>query len=167
MTGPIRVVDAEASHLDAIGAIYEQAVLHGAATFDLEAPDASSWERTLAGCDPATGRFLIVALGDGAVLGYAKTGQFRDKGAYASTAETSVYVAEDARGRGVGSALYAALIDRAEASPLHRLVAGLTQPNEASMALHVAFGFTVVGTFTEVGFKFDREWDVTWLERAV
>jgi phosphinothricin acetyltransferase len=166
--GPIRVVDAAASHLEAIAAIYGEAVEHTAATFDLEVPGRSYWEHVLGACDEAGGRFLLVALAeDDTVLGYAKTGQFRDKGAYATTAETSVYVAEAARTRGVGSLLYSALIERAEASPLHRLVAGLTMPNEASVALHAAHGFRPVGTFSEVGIKFGRPWDVTWFERAV
>src|SRR4029077_1822230 len=99
--------------------------------------------------------------------GYAKSGRFRDKPAYDSTCEVSVYVAESARGRGVGGALYGALLDRLDASRLRLAVGGVAEPNPASTRLHLASGFTPVGTFVGVGTKFGRQWDVTWYQRAL
>jgi phosphinothricin acetyltransferase len=77
-------------------------------------------------------------------------------------------VDEAAQGRGVGHALYAALLERLEADDRRRLaVAGIALPNAASERLHLAHGFTPVGTFHSVGVKFGREWDVRWYERRL
>ena len=165
---PVAVVDAERRHLGAVQAIYAWEIEHSAITFDLEDLGLAGWEQALAGLDASLGHaFLVAEDEDGTVLGYAKTGRWRDKGAYATTAETSVYVDRDARGRGVGSLLYTELIARAERSPLRRLVGGMTEPNDASRALHLAHGFELVGTFDGVGVKFGQAWDVTWFQRAV
>jgi phosphinothricin acetyltransferase len=164
----IRVVDAEPGHLEAVRAIYAHEVEHGAITFDLDVPSLERWQGQLAGLDRSRGHEFLVAVDEREeVLGYAKSGPWRDKGAYATTAETSIYVHREARGRGVGSALYTELVARAERGPLRRLVGGMTEPNAASAALHLAHGFTPVGTFHAVGTKFGRAWDVTWFERAV
>jgi phosphinothricin acetyltransferase len=108
--------------------------------------------------------------GDGSVdvLGFAKSGTYKDRGAYDTTVETSVYVGESGRGRGVGGALYDELLARLEACPAVRLaVAGVAEPNDVSARLHVGRGFTRVGTFTGIGTKFGRSWDVTWYERPL
>jgi phosphinothricin acetyltransferase len=110
----------------------------------------------------------LVALGSGdAVLGYAKSGMYKERPAYDTTCETSVYVAASGRGAGVGGALYDALLARLAASPLRLAVAGVAEPNEASTRLHLSRGFTRVGTFTGVGTKFGRSWDVTWYQRSL
>ena len=164
----MRIVDAERSHLDGIASIYDAEVASSAATFDLEPPSPEHWERMLAEADRAVGHFLLVAVDtDGAVLGFAKSGQFRQRAAYDLTCETSVYVAAAVRGQGVGRALYARLIELLEASPARLAVGGMTAPNPASASLHESLGFTLVGTFHGVGFKFGRPWDVTWYERPL
>jgi phosphinothricin acetyltransferase len=111
----------------------------------------------------------LVALGDGdEVLGYAKSGTHKDRPAYDTTVETSVYVGEGGQGRGVGGALYDALLARLDACGAVRLaVAGVAEPNEASTRLHLSRGFTRVGTFTGAGTKFGRSWDVTWYQRPL
>jgi phosphinothricin acetyltransferase len=76
-------------------------------------------------------------------------------------------VAESARGRGIGHALYGALFERLDAGPRENAVAGVALPNEASERLHRAHGFTAVGTFHAVGVKFGRPYDVTWYERPL
>jgi phosphinothricin acetyltransferase len=102
------------------------------------------------------------------VLGYAKSGIHKDRRAYDTTVETSVYLAPEAQGRGVGGALYDELLARLGACPAVRLaVAGVAEPNEASTRLHVSRGFTPVGRFTGIGTKFGRSWDVTWYERPL
>jgi phosphinothricin acetyltransferase len=111
----------------------------------------------------------LVALGDGDdVLGYAKSGVYMERRAYDPTVLVSVYVAEGGRGKGVGSALYDELLARLDATPAVKLaVAGIAEPNEASIRLHVSKGFTYVGTFNAVGTKFGREWDVSWYQRRL
>ena len=96
----------------------------------------------------------------GQVLGYAYASQFRDRAAYRHSAEATVYLAPDATRRGIGSALYRELIARLRAGGAHLVVGGVALPIEASVALHEALGFTRVGTFSEIGRKFDRWIDV-------
>jgi phosphinothricin acetyltransferase len=79
----------------------------------------------------------------------------------------SVYVAEGGRGKGVGGALYDELLARLERTELKLAVAGIAEPNEASIRLHLSRGFTYVGTFHRVGTKFGSEWDVSWYERPL
>ena len=110
---------------------------------------------------------LLVADDGGRVLGYAGTGQFRNKAAYDTTAEVTIYCAPEATGRGIGAQMYAALFDALQGEDLHRLCAGITLPNDASVALHRRFGFTNAGLFTQNGRKFDRYWDVLWMERPL
>ncbi len=164
----MQIVDATAEHLEGIKRIYDAVVVSSPATFDLEPPPREHWERALVSVDPARGHFLIAALDDaGEVLGYAKSGQFRERAAYDTTCETSIYVAGGSRGQGVGKALYARLIELLEASPARLAVGGMTAPNPASAALHESLGFTLVGTFEGVGVKFGEPWDVTWYQRPV
>jgi phosphinothricin acetyltransferase len=161
------IADAQADHLDQVAAIYAEVVRTSPATFDIEPPTMDSWREALADVDAAKGHFLLVALDGDRVLGYAKSGTYMVRAAYDSTCLTSLYVAADARGRGVGTALYARLFELLEASPLRLATAGITEPNEASTALHLAFGFQRVGTFDGVGLKFGRPWSVTWYQRPL
>lgn len=109
---------------------------------------------------------LLVAeeVGTG-VLGYACTGQFRIKPAYDTTVEVSIACNPKATGRGIGTKLYQELFRFLADEDINRIVAGIAQPNKASNALHEKFGFRPIGTFTAVGRKFGKYWDVTWLER--
>jgi phosphinothricin acetyltransferase len=143
--------------------------VHSAATFDVEGKPAEWWRAAISEADPARGHMTLVALSDDEeVLGYAKSGTHKDRPAYDTTVETSVYVAEAGRGRGVGGALYDALFDRLDPCPAVRLaVAGVAEPNEASTRLHLSRGFTPVGRFTGIGTKFGRSWDVTWYQRPL
>ncbi|KPI21858.1 Phosphinothricin acetyltransferase [Actinobacteria bacterium OK074] len=101
------------------------------------------------------------------ILGYATSSAFRPKRAYATTVEATVYLAPGAAGRGVGTLLYKALFEALAEEDVHRVVAGVALPNEASVRLHERFGFRHMGTYTEVGRKFGRYWDVAWFERGV
>lgn len=105
------------------------------------------------------------ALPGGALLGYATSSAFRPKAAYAPSVEVTVYCAPQAAGRGVGTLLYNALFAALADEDVHRAYAGITQPNEASTRLHTRFGFRHLGTFTEVGRKFGRYWDVAWYQK--
>jgi len=168
MAAELPVVDAREEHLPAIAEIYAAAALTTPATFDFEGRPVAWWRAVLEAVDPAAGDLLLVAVGPGGeVAGYAKSGPFRPKPAYDSTREVSVYVAEASRGRGVGSALYTSLLARLEACGIRLAVGGVTEPNPASTRLHLAHGFSLVGTFAGVGTKFGRQWDVTWYQRPL
>jgi L-amino acid N-acyltransferase YncA len=97
---------------------------------------------------------------DGRFAGYCKAGPWRERDAYRFTVETGIYIVRAFRGRGVGKALYAALFDRLRAAGVHAVIAGVTLPNDASVRLHESVGFRYVGTFAEVGWKFDQWHDV-------
>ncbi|WP_393058734.1 GNAT family N-acetyltransferase [Streptomyces sp. LN549] len=101
------------------------------------------------------------------ILGYATSSAFRPKAAYSTSVEVSVYCSSDATGRGVGTLLYAALFEALAGEDLRRAYAGIAQPNDPSVRLHERFGFRHIGTYTEVGRKFDRYWDVAWYEKQL
>jgi L-amino acid N-acyltransferase YncA len=161
----MRIEPATSAHAEAIAAVYDEAARTTPATFDLEGHAPRWWSDAIA----SDSHPFRVALGDeGALLGFARAGLHKVKPAYGTTCETSVYVATSARGRGVGRALYDALLADLDAAPgLLLAVAGITEPNPVSVALHAACGFTPVGTFHNVGSKLGRTWDVTWYERPL
>lgn len=97
--------------------------------------------------------------------GYATSSAFRPKAAYAPSVEVTAYCAPHAVGRGIGTLLYTALFEALADEDVHRAYAGITQPNEASTRLHTRFGFRHIGTYTEVGRKFGRYWDVAWYQK--
>lgn len=160
---------ASRSDLAQIVEIYNHYVRETPITFDLESFTEAARGPWFAEHTASARHQLFVAEQAGRVIGYAGSGKFRDKAAYDTSAETTIYCAPDALGRGVGTMLYRALFDSLAAAraDLHRLLAGITLPNDASMALHRKFGFTDVGVFRENGRKFGRFWDVLWMERPL
>jgi phosphinothricin acetyltransferase len=160
----MRIQPATSAHAAAIAAVYDEAARTTPATFDLEGHPPEWWVDVIAANDYP---FVVGLDGSDELLGFARGALHKVKPAYGTTCETSVYVASGARGRGVGRALYDALLAELDASPLLLAVAGITEPNPASVALHVACGFTPVGTFHDVGRKLGRTWDVTWYERPL
>ena len=147
--------------------IYNYYVINTPVTFDME---PYTVERRAAWFDQfgPTGRYrLVVAEENGMALGYAGTMRFRPKAAYETTVETTIYCAQEAIGKRIGSLLYGALFDAIKNEDVHRIVAGYTLPNDASAALHARCGFKPVGIYTEVGRKFGRYWDVQWTERPL
>ena len=143
--------------LAAIAAIYAHEVAHGTATFDTTAPPGETWADKASDATP--GHHLLVADSDGAVLGFAYSVAYRPRGAYAATKETSIYLAETGRGRGLGRLLYADLLQRLRADGMHTAIAVIAAPNPASAALHRSSGFERVGVLREVGNKFGRRLD--------
>lgn len=168
MIDDVVVRDGIAGDLERLTAIYNHYVTTSAATFDIE-PMTVEQRRVDWFCHyRADGPHrLLVAVEGGVVLGYATSSPFRPKAAYATTVATSVYCAPEATGRGLGSILYHRLFRDLGGHDLHRAVAGITLPNPASVALHLKFGFTEIGTEHEVGRKFGRYWDVQRFERAL
>lgn len=163
----ISIRPAVRSDLPRVTEIYNYYVINTPVTFDME---PYTVERRAAWFDQfaPTGRYrLVVAEENGTVLGYAGTMRFRPKAAYETTVETTIYCAQEAIGKRIGSLLYGALFDAIENEDVHRIVAGYTLPNDASAALHARCGFKPVGIYTEVGRKFGRYWDVQWTERPL
>ncbi|GAB3173544.1 GNAT family N-acetyltransferase [Streptomyces incanus] len=116
----------------------------------------------------ATATAITTATGSSEQIpGYATSSPFRAKPAYATSVETTVHVAPDAKGRGIGALLYTALFEALAAEDLHRAYAGIARPNEASTRLHRLFGFRHTDTYREVGRKFGRHWDVAWHEKEL
>jgi len=163
----VSVRPGEQTDLPALTAIYNHYVEHTHVTFDTM-PFTVEQRQTWFSHYTAGGRHrLLVAVVAGEVVGYATSSRFRDKAAYDTSFETTVYVRHGGGGSGVGSALYTALFDALQGEDVHRAYAGIALPNDASIALHRRFGFTEVGTYREVGRKLGRYWDVTWLERSL
>lgn len=106
----------------------------------------------------------LVSERQGRVVGYAYGSQHRVRAAYNPTVEVSAYVAMDGKRSGVGRELYLALFDELRAQGRRLLVAGITLPNDASVGFHQALGFSRVGVFRNIGFKFDKWWDVGWYQ---
>jgi phosphinothricin acetyltransferase len=109
----------------------------------------------------------IVADEGGSAIGYAKAGTWRDRAAYQWTAEVGLYVAEPARGRGLGRALYAALFDELARRGFRSAIAAMTVPNDASAALHRAFGFVSVGVVRDAGYKLGRWHDIEFFQKLL
>jgi phosphinothricin acetyltransferase len=156
-----------AADLPALLAIYNHYVTTTHATFDLEPrrlEQRRAWFDTFA----ESGRYqCFVAVKEDAPIGWACSGKFKEKAAYAGSLETSIYLAPGEGGQGVGRRLYETLFDALAGEDVHRAFAGVAVPNDASIALHRALGFEETGIFREAGFKFGRYWDVAWFARAM
>jgi phosphinothricin acetyltransferase len=147
--------------------IYNYYIINTPITFDIEPytiEERARWFDEHAGA----GRHrLMVAEEAGSVIGFAGTGQWRNKAAYDTTVEMTVYCAPEATRRGIGTMLYTELFKTLEGEDIHRATAGITMPNDASVALHQRFSFVEVGIFTQNGRKFGCYWDVLWMERPM
>jgi len=114
--------------------------------------------------DVTAGLPWLVYEQDGVVLGYAYATKWRARSAYRFAAETSVYLEFGQGGKGIGKALYKALLEELRIREIHMAIGGIAQPNEASVALHESLGFEKVAHFKQVGRKFDRWIDVGYWE---
>jgi phosphinothricin acetyltransferase len=111
---------------------------------------------------------LLVAQQGGVILGYASSTVFKPRAAYNTSVETTIYLDPGNVGQGLGLQLYSELLAELEADEnVHRAYAGVALPNDASVGLHRKLGFERVGSYHEVGYKFDRYWDVDWFEKDV
>ena len=163
----ILVRDAAVSDMPAITAIYAYHVLHGVATFEEVPPDVEEMVARMKVIHSAGLPYLLAEL-DGRVVGYAFASIYRSRSAYRFTIEDSIYVEHGQGGRGIGSALLSALIERCEAGPWRQMLAVIGDSgNEGSIALHRRMGFKDVGTFVAVGFKFGRWIDSVLMQRPL
>jgi phosphinothricin acetyltransferase len=153
--------------LEAINEIYFHYVVTSHVTFDTEPAPMGSRVLWFNRYNSNERHRMLVADDGGRVVGYTCSGEFRDKGAYDPSVETSVYLHPDATGGGIGVQLYESLFAELASADVHRAYAGIALPNPASIALHERFGFLKVAHFTEVGRKLGSWWDVTWYERKM
>jgi phosphinothricin acetyltransferase len=147
--------------------IYNHYVETTPITFDLEPRSLSNRETWFQQFSESGRHQLLVLETDNGILGYAGTTQFRVKPAYDPSVETTIYMDPDHHRAGMGRQLYTALFKRLAHEDIHRMYAGITIPNEASIRFHETFGFEHVGTFHEVGLKFGKYWDVSWHEKTL
>lgn len=156
--------DASEADLPGILAIYNDAVQHTTAIWNetlVDLANRRAWltERTGAGFP-----VLVMVDSAGAVLGYASYGPWRPHDGYRHTVEHSVYVRSDQRGQGLGVLLMQALIERARSAGLHVMVGAIESENAASIRLHQRLGFVTTGQMPQVGRKFGRWLDLTFMQ---
>jgi phosphinothricin acetyltransferase len=150
----------------AIRDIYNLEVTTSTVTFDIMPRSAQEQQDWL---DARSGALacLVAEADDGEIVGFASLSHYRDRPAYATTVEDSVYVRRDQQGRGIGRALLSAIVDTATAHGFHTVVARIVDDHESSIALHKACGFELVGVEREIGRKFGRWLDVALYQRML
>jgi phosphinothricin acetyltransferase len=160
----VHIRAAAAADAPEIAAIYAHYVESTAVTFDEEPPAAGAIAATIA----SAALPYLVAVIDGAVVGYAYLAPYHERSAHRHTAEDSVYVAPDARGRGVGGQLLARLLEEGAAAGVREVVALIAVTDDpASLSLHHALGFREAGRLERVGLKHGRWRDVLLLQRSL
>jgi L-amino acid N-acyltransferase YncA len=150
----------------AITAIYRHYVETSVVTFDTDAPAESAMAEKF-GHLADLGHPLIVGEQGGKVVGYAYASLFRPRYAYRFTCEDSVYLHPDAVGKGHGSALLGDLLVRSKAFGFKQMIAVITAGTQSSIRLHEKHGFKLLGTYPELGYKFDRWLDIVHMQRAL
>jgi L-amino acid N-acyltransferase YncA len=164
--GPMEVRLARLEDAEAIRDIYNREVTGSTVTFDLvprTIEDQHAWLAEHAGAHPA----VVAVDDDSRVVGFGSLSPYRTRPAYATTVEDSVYVRPDTQGKGVGKALLTELVRLAADHGFHSVMARIVGGHEASIALHKACGFEVVGVEREVGRKFGKWLDVVLMQRLL
>jgi len=163
----ISIRPAAPADIAAITRIYADAVRHGTATFEIEPPDEAEMTRRRQALLAAGFPYIVAEL-DGAVAGYAYAGAYHSRPAYRWTVENSIYVAAQFQRQGLGGRLLARLITESQARGFRQMIALIgDSTNAASIALHKAAGFGLIGTLRSVGFKRGRWLDVVVMQRAL
>jgi phosphinothricin acetyltransferase len=152
--------------IPAITAIYAHYVEASTATFDTEPPNETFMAQKF-GHMVELGHPVLVAERDDRLLGYAYASVYRPRPAYRFTCENTVYCAPDAQGMGVGTALVTQVIEQSRAFGFKQMIGVITAESTGSIRLHEKLGFRVVGTYTQVGFKFDRWLDIVHMQKGL
>ncbi|MDX1724919.1 MAG: GNAT family N-acetyltransferase [Pseudomonas sp.] len=158
------IQDATQADLPGILAIYNDAVLNSTAIWNETLVDLANRQAWLAERNAAGFPVLVAHDASGDVVGYASYGTWRSIEGFRHTVEHSVYVRSDQRGQGLGPLLMQVLIERAQAAGLHLMVAAIESENAASIRLHQRLGFVITGQMPQVGRKFDRWLDLTFMQ---
>lgn len=159
--------DATPADLPEITRIYADSVLNGVASYELLAPDEAEMGRRMAAIRDSSYPYLIATDEEGAVLGYAYASAFRTRPAYRWLVEDSIYLAPEARGKGVGRALLEALIGRCETLGFRQMVAVIGGGHPASIAVHQKAGFVSTGMISGSGHKHGRWLDTVFMQRPL
>ena len=154
--------------LPAITAIYAHHVLHGTGTFEIDPPSLADMTSRRADVLAKGLPYLVAEDEDGTVLGFAYGNWFKPRPAYRFSAEDSIYLADAARGRGIGKRLLVAFVEQAEAAGVRKLIAVIgDSANAGSIGVHRAAGFTQVGVLKSVGWKFGAWRDIVLMEKPL
>ena len=155
----LEIVPMTEEHWEAVREIFRQGIATGNATFETAVPDWKEWdERHLPTCRPVVRR-------DSKILGWAALGRVSSREVYRGVAEVSIYIAEEARGHGIGHRLLSALVEVSEQNGIWTLQAGILAENTISIKLHQKAEFRVVGTREHVGCLNGRWRDTVLMER--
>jgi L-amino acid N-acyltransferase YncA len=167
MTFTIRAAD-PATDAARCAAIYRPFVTDNWVSFELEPPSSDEMASRMARYGDSHAWLVAERDGDGGgeVIGYAYGSPHRDRAAYASSCDVAIYVDPAAARQGVGRALYGVLLPLL-AEKYHAAFAGIAMPNDASIAIHEACGFTPLGIYREVGWKMGGWRDVGWWQRLL
>jgi L-amino acid N-acyltransferase YncA len=149
-----------------IAEIYNPYVTDTIVTFELEPVTPEEISRRIAAIT-AGYPYLVLEDGSGTVAGYAYASRFREREAYRFTAEVTIYLDRGRTGSGLGSILFAELLERLRGTDLRALIGAIALPNDPSARLHEKFGFRNVARLEKVGFKFDRWIDVGYWELLI
>ena len=162
----INIREAIEEDLSQLLTIYNDIILHTTAVYDYE-PHTLEMRKQWFETKKQQGFPVYVAEEKGKIFGFSSIGPFRAWAAYKYSVENSVYVAAEARGKGIGKLLIPPLIEAAKKLQLHTIIASIDAANEVSLRLHKSFGFEEVAHFKEVGWKFDRWLDLKFLQLIV
>ena len=163
----IEIIEAVPSHMPAIQGIYAHWVTTGLASFEEIAPDTAELDRRRREIQ-AKGLPYLVAVQDDTLLGYAYAGPYRTRPAYDWSVEDSIYVAPDCHRQGIGRILLDRVIVESEARGFRQMIAVIGDTaNTASVAVHAAAGFRMIGTFQSIGYKHGRWLDTVLMQRAL
>lgn len=153
--------------LPAITAIYCDSVVNGTASYEITPPDESEMLARFTALTQQSYPYIVVEDEAGTVLGYAYASAFRTRPAYLWLVEDSIYLSPQARGRGLGKILLQELIDRCTVLGFRQMAAVIGGTSPASVALHTAMGFTMVGTMKGTGFKHGQWLDTIFMQRQL
>ncbi|NVE95032.1 GNAT family N-acetyltransferase [Altererythrobacter lutimaris] len=159
----VRRADARADALRC-AAIYRPFVEESWTSFELDAPDELEMQQRITDCSASHAWYVAETAGE--VAGYAYGSQHRTRPAYASSCDVAIYVDPQYARRGIGRKLYAALLADLSGR-YHSAFAGIALPNDASIGLHEAMGFTSIGVYREVGWKLGGWRDVCWWQKLL
>jgi phosphinothricin acetyltransferase len=159
---PVVIRLAAAGDAAEVAAIYAPYCESTSVSFETTAPTADEMAVRIATVEREC-PWLVLDV-DGRIAGYAYASRHRERAAYKWAVDTAVYIAEPFQGKGVGRALYTTLFALLVQQGYIRACAGITLPNPASVRLHESLGFTFVGTYRRIGFKFGRWHDVVWYQ---
>ncbi|MGX7112018.1 GNAT family N-acetyltransferase [Gemella cuniculi] len=161
----IEIRDVNLEDAGKIVEIYRPYVETTAITFDYETPNVMEFEEKIS---KTLQKYpFLVAIEDNKILGYAYAGEFYSKIAYSWTAEITIYLDENKRGRGIGDILYNELEKRLYERGICRLASCIAYPDEGSVSFHEKHGFRKVAHFEKVGYKFSRWYDVVWYQKDI